>query len=47
MPETLEQEKMPIVQHLIELRSALLRSVIAIVILFAILFPFADEYTTL
>ena len=43
MPETLEQEKMPIVQHLIELRSALLRSVIAIVILFAILFPFADD----
>ena len=46
MPETLEQEKMPIVQHLIELRSALLRSVIAIVILFAILFPFADDIYT-
>jgi len=46
MPETLEQEKMPIVQHLIELRSALLRSVIAIVVFFAILFPFADDIYT-
>ena len=46
MPETLKQEKMPIVQHLIELRGALLRSVIAIVIFFAILFPFADDIYT-
>jgi len=46
MPETLQQEKMPIVQHLIELRGALLRSVIAIVIFFAILFPFADDIYT-
>ena len=46
MPETLQQKKMPIVQHLIELRGALLRSVIAIVIFFAILFPFADDIYT-
>ncbi len=41
-----ELEKMPIVEHLVELRSALLRSVIAIVIFFAILFPFADDIYT-
>ena len=46
MPETLQQEKMPIVQHLIELRGALLRSVIAIMIFFAVLFPFADDIYT-
>jgi len=46
MPEQVEQEKMPIVQHLIELRDALLRSVIAIVIFFTILFPFADDIYT-
>jgi len=39
-------EKMSIVQHLIELRSALLRSVIAIVIFFLVLFPFADDIYT-
>ena len=39
-------KKMPIVQHLIELRSALLRSVIAIVIFFLMLFPFANEIYT-
>jgi sec-independent protein translocase protein TatC len=38
--------KMPIVQHLVELRSALLRSVIAIVIFFLMLFPFANEIYT-
>ena len=36
-------EKLPLVQHLIELRRSLLRSVIAIVVFFVILFPFADE----
>ena len=36
-------EKLPLVQHLIELRRSLLRSVIAIAIFFLILFPFADE----
>ena len=46
MPETLIQEIMPIVQHLIELRGALLRSVIAIAIFFVILFPFADDIYT-
>jgi sec-independent protein translocase protein TatC len=38
--------KMPIVRHLVELRSALLRSVIAIVIFFLMLFPFANEIYT-
>ena len=41
-----QQEKMSIVQHLIELRSALLRSVIAIVVFFLVLFPFADDIYT-
>ena len=36
-------EKLPLVQHLIELRRSLLRSVIAIAIFFLMLFPFADE----
>ena len=36
-------EKLPLVQHLIELRRSLLRSVIAITIFFVFLFPFADE----
>ena len=41
-----QQEKISIVQHLIELRSTLLRSVIAIVIFFLVLFPFADDIYT-
>lgn len=36
-------EKLPLVQHLIELRRSLLRSIIAIAIFFVVLFPFADE----
>ena len=36
-------EKLPLVQHLIELRKSLLRSIIAIAIFFVVLFPFADE----
>ena len=36
-------DKLPLVQHLIELRRSLLRSVIAITIFFVVLFPFADE----
>ncbi len=43
MSATQQQEKMPIVQHLVELRRALLRSVIAILIFFLALFPFADS----
>ena len=38
--------KMPIVQHLVELRSSILRSVIAIVVFFLMLFPFANEIYT-
>jgi sec-independent protein translocase protein TatC len=41
-----QQEKMSIVQHLMELRSTLLRSVIAIVFFFLVLFPFADDIYT-
>ena len=43
MSATQQQEKMPIVQHLVELRRALLCSVIAILIFFLALFPFADS----
>ncbi len=43
MSATQQQEKIPIVQHLVELRRALLRSVIAILIFFLALFPFADS----
>ncbi len=44
--KSIKLKKMPIVQHLVELRSALLRSVIAIVIFFLMLFPFANEIYT-
>ncbi len=46
MNETRQQEKIPIVQHLVELRRALLRSVIAVLIFFLALFPFADGIYT-
>jgi len=46
MSEKRQQEKMPIVQHLVELRRALLRSVIAVIIFFLVLFPFADGIYT-
>jgi sec-independent protein translocase protein TatC len=47
MPEeSVQLEKMSIVKHLVELRSTLLRSVIAIVIFFLALFPFADDIYT-
>ena len=44
--KTQESEKLPLVQHLIELRRSLLHSIIAIVIFFLALFPFADEIYT-
>jgi sec-independent protein translocase protein TatC len=44
--KTQESEKLPLVQHLIELRRSLLHSVTAIVIFFLALFPFADEIYT-
>ena len=44
--KSVKLKKIPIVQHLVELRSALLRSVIAIVIFFLMLFPFANEIYT-
>jgi len=42
MPEAEKQEKMSIIQHLVELRNTLLHSVLAIAIFFIVLFPFAD-----
>jgi len=44
--KTQESEKLPLVQHLIELRRSLLHSIIAIVIFFLALLPFADEIYT-
>jgi len=44
--KTQESEKLPLVQHLIELRRSLLHSIIAIVIFFLALFPFADDIYT-
>ena len=44
--KSVKLKKMPVIQHLVELRSALLRSVIAIVIFFLMLFPFANEIYT-
>jgi len=37
------KNKMPIVQHLVELRNTLLRSIIAIALIFAALFPFSED----
>ena len=37
------KNKMPIVQHLVELRSALLKSIIAIALFFTALFPFSED----
>ena len=44
--KSVKLKKMPIAQHLEELRSSVLRSVIAIVIFFLMLFPFANEIYT-
>ena len=44
--KSVKLKKMPIVQHLVELRSSVLRSVIAIVVFFLMLFPFANEIYT-
>ncbi|HIL26323.1 MAG TPA: twin-arginine translocase subunit TatC [Nitrospinaceae bacterium] len=46
MPETKKQEKLSIIQHLVELRNTLMHSVLAIVIFFVALFPFADSIYT-
>ena len=44
--KSVKLKKIPIVQHLVELRSSVLRSVIAIVVFFLMLFPFANEIYT-
>ena len=41
-----EQNQAPLIEHLIELRSRLLRSVVAILVIFLGLFPFANEIYT-
>ncbi len=44
--KSVKLKKMHTVQHLVELRSSILRSVIAILVFFLILFPFANEIYT-
>ncbi|KEF30692.1 MAG: twin-arginine translocase subunit TatC [Gammaproteobacteria bacterium] len=38
-----EQQEMPLVEHLLELRNRLLKMVLAVVICFAVIYPFANE----
>ncbi|MGO1499708.1 MAG: twin-arginine translocase subunit TatC [Marinobacter sp.] len=38
-----EQPQMPLVEHLLELRNRLLKMVLAVVICFAVIYPFANE----
>lgn len=40
---TVEQPEMPLVAHLLELRNRLLKMVLAVVICFAVIYPFANE----
>ena len=42
-----EKTKMPLIQHLVELRNKLLHIVIAILVIFLALFPFANEVYTM
>lgn len=41
-----EMEQAPLIEHLIELRSRLLRSVVAILVIFLALYPFANDIYT-
>ncbi|HEY7884948.1 MAG TPA: twin-arginine translocase subunit TatC [Cellvibrionaceae bacterium] len=47
MTEHSSDQELPLVQHLIELRNRLLRSLVVIAVLFACLFPFSNEIYTL
>ncbi|KAA1175719.1 twin-arginine translocase subunit TatC [Marinobacter salinexigens] len=38
-----EQQEMPLVEHLLELRNRLLKMVLAVIICFAVVYPFANE----
>lgn len=42
-PPPEEQQEMPLIEHLLELRSRLLKMVLAVVICFAAIYPFANE----
>lgn len=46
-PESADKAEMTLVEHLVELRTRLLRVVLAIVVVFIACFPFADELYTL
>jgi sec-independent protein translocase protein TatC len=45
-PNSAEQEPLPLVAHLIELRTRLVRTLLAVAVMFAVLFPFANEIYT-
>ena len=38
-----EQQEMPLIEHLLELRNRLLKMVLAVLLCFAVLFPFRNE----
>ena len=38
-----EQQEMPLIEHLLELRNRLLKMVLAVIICFAVIYPFANE----
>lgn len=38
-----EQQEMPLIEHLLELRNRLLKMVLAVIICFAAIYPFANE----
>jgi sec-independent protein translocase protein TatC len=42
-PDTNSQQEMPLIAHLLELRNRLLKMVLAVVICFAAIYPFANE----
>ncbi len=45
-PSSAEHEPLPLVAHLIELRTRLVRALIAVAVMFAVLFPFSNEIYT-
>src|SRR5690554_339936 len=38
-----EQQEMPLIEHLLELRNRLLKMVLAVIICFAVIYPFAND----
>lgn len=43
LPPGSEQQEMPLIEHLLELRNRLLKMVLAVLVCFAVLFPFRNE----